>query len=244
MKMNHDFKIANCDTDSIMFCKSDMTPFSEEEQQNLIDEINGLLPDKIKFAHDGYFLDVLICKAKNYALNDGKKLKIKGSALVASQKEKALKKFIDEVINLLLKDQGDSVLPLYNEYVKLIFNIEDISQWCSKKSITKKVLNPERTNEQKVFNAIEGSEYKEGDKIYVYYTPDGALKLQENYIKDHDPQVFLKKLFKTIEIFKNVLNISPFLNYSLVKNMNIAREIAGLAPIIKEKKSKKKLENS
>jgi hypothetical protein len=239
---SHNFTLCNCDTDSIMFCKADMSPFTEEEQTALIEEINSLLPEKINMSNDGYFKDVLIVKAKNYVLDDGKKRKVKGSALKAPMKEKALREFITEVIDKLLSDKPDELITVYRKYVNEIFHITDISRWVVKKTITKAVLNPKRTNEQKVFDAIQGTDYREGDKAFFYFDVNRNLKLQENYNKDHDVDSLLKKLFKTIEVFKNVLDVSKFPNYSL-KNIlivNEARAIAGLEPIVKEKKTRAK----
>ena len=48
----------------------------------------------------------------------------------------------------------DKSVAIINEYIKEIFNVTDISRWCSRKTITENVLNPERTNEQKILDAI------------------------------------------------------------------------------------------
>jgi hypothetical protein len=178
-------------------------------------------------------------KAKNYVLDDGKKIKVKGSALKAPMKELALQDFINQTIKYLLKDQQDKILELYQDYVVQIFNIDDITKWVVKKTISDKVLNPERTNEQKVLDAIAGSDLKEGDRAFFYFDVNSNLKLAENWDHDHDVETLLEKLYKTVSVFETVIDKTQYPNYSLKKNMNLARELAGLPPLVKEKKPRK-----
>lgn len=217
----HDFKIVNADTDSISFCKSDMSIITPEEQQALIDEINALLPEKIKMAHDGYYPNVIVVKAKNYILRDATgKIKIKGAALKGSTKSKALQKYIKEIIDLLLDNKEAEIVDLYHNYIREIHKMTDITPWCSKKTISAKILDPQRTNEQNIHDALDGEEedYQEGDKIYTYFTEDGTLKLGENWNKDnpdHDKFKLMESLWKTTKIFETVLDISQFEKYYL-----------------------------
>ena len=52
--MSHDFKICNFDSDSIMYCKKDMSPFSKEERDFLLKDLNKLYPEFIVFEEEGY----------------------------------------------------------------------------------------------------------------------------------------------------------------------------------------------
>jgi DNA polymerase elongation subunit (family B) len=214
----NDFIIVNADTDSISITHKDGGGLSEDEQQQILSMINSLFPERIKFEHDGYYDVVLVLKAKNYALKQGEKVKIKGSALKASMKEHALQDFITTSIKLLLNDKSSDVLALYNDYAKEITNLKDITRWSSKKTVTDKVLNPERLNEEKVLDAIEGTEYVEGDKIRVYFTTSKSLKLEEKWEKDHDVDTLLNKLHSTVKVFDSVLDIKQFPNYKLKKS--------------------------
>lgn len=234
----HNFKLANLDTDSISFSKSDGAPFTEEEQSSLLKELNSLFPSSIKWEHDGIFSKVVIIKAKNYILKDGKgKVKIKGSALKVTLKEVALKEFVNKVIDSLLNDKISEIKNIYESYVKEIYNLKDIGRWCSKKTITGKVLAAERTTEQKVSTAIQDSEYVEGDKCYMYFRKDESLSLQENWKQDHDEEKLLEKLYKTIVTFETVLDLNEYPNFSLKKNLNAGRVLGGLEPL--EKKPRK-----
>ena len=98
-------------------------------------------------------------------------------------------------------------------------NVRDISRWSSKKTITDKVLNAQRTNEQKVKDIIEGTEISEGDKIRVYFKPDGTLSLQENFDGIYCKKRLLKKLFDTAQVFDSILPVDElYKNYSLKRN--------------------------
>lgn len=215
---NHDFTLVNADTDSISFCKPDQTEFTEEEQENLLQELNSLFPEKIKFESEGIFSHVIVLKAKNYVLKKaGEKPKYKGSAIKATTKEPRLQDFIKDIIKEIGLGRGD-YLKVYNQYVKEIMNIKDINGWCTKKTITDKVQLNERTNEKKVRDIIQGTEYREGDKIYCYFKSDKSLGLRENFNGDYCKDTLLKKLYATVKIFDKIIDISIFSNYSLKKN--------------------------
>lgn len=218
---DHGFILTNADTDSIMFCKKDQSEFSEREQDDLLNDLNSLFPKQIHFEHDGLFAKILILKAKNYALWDGKKLKIKGSALRSGTKEPALRDLLNDVLNALIFDSSDPKA-IYEKYVQEALNVTDIKRWCGKKTITEKTLNSERLNETKVKDAIAGSEYVEGDKIYTFFKQDGTLELMENFNGDYSVDRLLKKIYNTIETFETVLPVKEiFLNYSLKKNKKL-----------------------
>lgn len=213
----HNFQIVNVDTDSISFRKPNGGPLSKEDRLLLLNEINSILPEKITFEDDGYFKTVLVLKAKNYVLFDGKEKTIKGSALRGSAREKALKEFIGKFSDLLLEEKYYELIVLYHEYIREIINVVDITRWSSKKTITDKVLNPERTNEQRVLDSIKDTEYTQGDKIYVFFDNSGELCLQENWVGNHDRSKLLEKLWKTVNIFNSVIDIRFFPKYHLKK---------------------------
>jgi DNA polymerase elongation subunit (family B) len=210
----HDFILVNADTDSISFCKKDNSPFTEEETKELLDEVNSLFPSRINFENDGVFKKVIVIKAKNYVLWDGKKIKTKGSALKATTKEPALRELIDKIINDILNDQNNFV-DIYHHYVKEALRVEDMKRWASRKSITEAVLNPERTNEQKVADALEGEEFQPGDRRYFYFKSDGSLSLLENFDGDYDKYKLIEKIWKTMQIFSTVLDVSILPKYHL-----------------------------
>lgn len=235
----YNFTLVNLDTDSLSICKPDGSPFSEQEKHSLLKELNSLMLDKISWENDGYFSKVLIVKAKNYCLLDEKgKLKIKGSSLVASMKEPALQEFIKLVIDYLLNDKKDQLIDLYHKYIIEIHNLTNINRWSSKKTLTYSVLNPERTNEQKVFDAIKGKGLQEGDKFWVYFVKDESLKLPEDWSNDHCTTTLMSKLYKTLEIFETVLDMTQFTKFTL-KSHQVRCDLADLLGLEHPEKQKR-----
>jgi hypothetical protein len=222
------FKVFGCDTDSIIFSKRDGSEISEQEQQSILDKVNSLFPDKIKFEDDGYYPSVIVFKAKNYVLFDGKEKKIKGSALKDQKKEPAIKEFQSAIIESILAGRNDYA-EIYYSFVREAMDVKDMSRWSSKKSLTQKVFSSPRTNEKKVRDAIEGTDYREGDKVYVYFKSDESLGLVENFDGEYHKTKLLAKLHQSTKLFKSVLPTQEiFLNYALKKNKNILENICKL----------------
>lgn len=221
---NKGFKIVNADTDSISFSKLDASDFTEEERSQLLNELNSQMPEKIKFTDDGYYLCVIVVKAKNYLLWDGKKIKYKGSAIKAPGKELALREFINELLDAMLNHKTNYA-EIYNKYVKEAMDIVDINRWATRKTITANVLNAKRTNEQKILDAISGMDFAEGDRIYTYFKEDGSISLAENFKKDYNKDIMLEKLYKTSSVFDTILPEDTFINYKLKRNKKILEEL-------------------
>lgn len=225
----NNFTLVNADTDSISICKQDMSPFSEKEQKDLLKDLNDQFPEHIKFEQegDGCFPVLIVLAAKNYVLYDGKKIKTKGSSLRDTKKEPALREFIDECIRILVYDEPhEKLVETYHRYIKEALNVKDIKRWCSKKTITDKVETSERANETKLKDAIAGTEYVQSDKVYVFFTENEQLCLAENYKGDYNKGRLVEKLFKSTQVFKNILNTKElFKNYNLKRNKKLLEEL-------------------
>lgn len=237
---SYNFILNNADTDSIMVSKPDGSEFSADEQQKLLDELNSLFPENIKFEHDGYFKCVVVLKAKNYVLWDGKKIKTKGSAFKSSTKEPALAELLNTVVNSLIHN-GEDYTDIYERYVSEAMDINEISRWCVKKSITKKLLNGTRKNETKVLDALDIDDLQEGDKVYLYNAIDGevqdsakgelvfykdgrpkmipnkVLKLSEEFDGNYNYLHYVKRVYDTISILKSVIDMDKITKYHLSK---------------------------
>lgn len=216
--MNHDFLIVNADTDSISFCKNDQTEFSVQEREYLLKEINDLMPDPLVWGDDGIYSRLIVLAAKNYIMRNEKgKITYKGSSLKSASLEPALKDFLKEIIDSMLNDRNDYV-EIYNKHVKMIHNITDIKPWCSKRTISNKTMTNDRENEAKVMRALEGTEYTEGDRVYLFFLDNDELCLLEKFDGiNYNKRKLLEKLYKATDRFSTVLDPNMFLNYSLKK---------------------------
>lgn len=221
----NNFILCACDTDSIFFKKEDESPFTEEEMKALNDSLNQCFGENISWEPNGYFHALITLKAKNYVMFDGKTIKYKGSALKSSTMEPAIKQFLKDIIDAIL-DSNTDYLSIYNKYVKEIDNIQDIRRWASKKTISKKVLESTRTNETKLIEALQGTDFQEGDKVYVYFDTNSNLKLIQNFNNDYNKDVFYKKLYNAALRFQTIMDAKRlFLNYSLKRNKKILQEV-------------------
>ncbi len=237
--LNHNFLLGPTDTDSISFCKPDMKLITKEERIVLLNELRSISPDYMDWEDDGYYKRCIIVGAKNYIMQDeAGKVTIKGSGLKASMKERALQAFIQELIDLLLKDKKDQILFHYLKYVHTILNLKDITDWCSKKTITKAVLNPERTQEERISAALKGSDYKEGDKAYMFFKTETELCLREKFDGAYDKDILLGKLHDTLSIFGTVIDADLFPNFTLKKNQSMLTDL-GYVPKFEPIKSAK-----
>lgn len=227
------FSLVNVDTDSFSYttgkklteitgkqAKNRGCEIRNEFDEHIVD-INSLFKDGIKWEDDGYFKKVVVVKAKNYVLFDGKTVKIKGQALKGTGKEKALTDFMSCVIMLLLTGKRDHI---YEEYRNLAMSIKgnwDVNEWNMKKTVTKAVLNPGRKQEQKVFDAIRDIHYQEGDKVYLYVKDEDTLQLVQDFDGEYHKDAYFKKLHDTLSIFGTLLDPTLFPNYKTGRNRNL-----------------------
>jgi len=214
------YQIVNADTDSVSISNNGF--LSIDKRKEILSEINKLSGKLIAWEDDGYYPSFIVLKAKNYILcdEDGK-IKTKGSALKDSKKEMALKDFMNEIILTIIDNKFDYE-KIYAKYVKDALDMKDIKRWCSKKTITSKVLKPERTNEQKVLDALEGKNFQEGDKIWVFFKQDESLCLYEDFDGDYHKEKLLEKIFKTARVFGEILPVNElFPNLKLKKNRDL-----------------------
>lgn len=243
----NNFKLVNCDTDSIMFCKEDMSEIPDDIQNLHIKDLNSLYPETIRFEHDGYYHTVICLKAKNYVLYDGKKIKLKGSGIKDQKKEPALREMLNKLIEDLIFENGNSIKNIYSNYINEALSPQDIKRWCQKKTLTKSVLqsatDPEaRKNERVVWEAIQNKSFQEGDKFYVYPAilhrktettelKNGnkkhkeilttGLKTHDDWSNDHDSIKLVERVYDTVLILKNVVDKNLFINYSLKRNQSL-----------------------
>lgn len=99
----HDWILVNIDTDALSFAKKDLSPYTEQELNQIREEINNIMYSE--WEDDGYYDHFTVLKAKNYVMKEkgSNKCKKKGSSLTDSKKEPALLDMLDEMIEVLLE---------------------------------------------------------------------------------------------------------------------------------------------
>lgn len=248
---DNNYTLVNVDTDSFTYTKN--REVSQEEFNIDIDSINSLFPKGIVWEDDGMYDCGIILKAKNYILSKNGKYKYKGSAIRDQKKEPALREMIERIVTAIMTNEIENIVPIYNEYAKEIMNIKDISRWASKKTVTPKLLNGEGEAQIKLRDSISGELLQQGDKFYVYpavvgetqqltkgkpqfykqgkelgmpkMKPNRVYKLIKHYDPlDVDTRHLMNRLYSTIKILENILDINMFINYSLKIHKHIVKE--------------------
>ena len=108
----HGCMILEADTDGIYLSAEKY--FSEPEQ--LLALVAPTLPPGIELEYDGCYTAMFCYKAKNYALYDGKKVTLRGSALRSRGIEPYLKKLSRQLLRHLVGAEPESPLALLEEY--------------------------------------------------------------------------------------------------------------------------------
>ena len=110
--VRHECTILEADTDGIYL--SSARYFAEPEK--LLHLVSSILPPGIELEYDGRYDSMFCYKAKNYALYDGLRIILRGSALRSRGIEPFLRQLTDRLIHFLLGAGGESPLPLLEDY--------------------------------------------------------------------------------------------------------------------------------
>lgn len=218
------YTVPKGDTDSITLWKNgEVIP--KDTVEALLKEINSMLPEQINFELDDFYVNLIAFKAKNYAYlsikNGEEVISTKGSALKASTKCARLKWFTQRSIEMMLRGVPlEDLQGLYMNLVHEIMDIKDMKPWAARKTYSQNTEESDTTQAAKLRKVLKDTDYREGDRFYVFYTPDELLCLVENFNGIYDKKRLFKNLFDTMMIFETVIPDcdKKFLNYSLKKN--------------------------
>jgi DNA polymerase elongation subunit (family B) len=111
---SHGCTILEADTDGI-YLSSDA---HFDNPDALLALVAPILPSGIELEFDGRYEAMFCYKAKNYALYDGKKITLRGSALRSRGTEPFLKKLTDQLIHFLVGHSSESPVVLLEDYRK------------------------------------------------------------------------------------------------------------------------------
>ncbi len=108
----HDCTILEADTDGIYLASAKF--YSRPD--DLLAEVAPILPAGIELEYDGKYEAMFCYKMKNYALYDGRKVTLRGSALRSRGMEPYLKRLSNQLIAFLLGVSPESPLALIEDY--------------------------------------------------------------------------------------------------------------------------------
>ncbi len=108
----HGCTILEADTDGIYLSSHEFY----DRPEALLERVVGVLPPGIELEYDGRYEAMWTYKAKNYALYDGKKVIIRGSALRSRGIEPFLKKLGNQLIRFLVGASTESPLAMVDDY--------------------------------------------------------------------------------------------------------------------------------
>lgn len=182
-------RVIEIDTDGIYFVPP---PGSTcESERALIEELKASLPPGIEIELDGRYRAMFSYKVKNYALLDTRgRLFIKGSGLRSRGLERFQRKWLEEMLRLLLQGKKHEIRALYDRYRLAIQNHEmDISLLMKTETLQEsldtyqvKVKGGKRNPAGAYELALQSERpYKPGDQISYYVTGDSPkVKVNEN----------------------------------------------------------------
>lgn len=219
------YEVVNADTDSFSYVAP--KGYDSELFKSDINNLNKLFPELIVWEDDGFYKQVIVIKTKNYILDDGKNVTIKGSALKATMKEPALKQMIKDIIHHLLKGSPYLIPFIYRNYINEcseITTVADMANWAFKKTITSVVLNSNDTTPRKVRNALKTKHVQEGDKIFGFFKEDESISLLEHFDGDYSKKKLYEKTYKTLCIFDSLFSMKLMPDYSKVTHVKKIEE--------------------
>ena len=112
----HGCEILEADTDGIYLS----SPSDYDRPEGLLERVRATLPPGIELEFDGRYAAMFCYKAKNYALYDGEKITLRGSAFRSRGIEPFLQRLTDQLISFLLGAAADSPLALLEDWRRRI----------------------------------------------------------------------------------------------------------------------------
>lgn len=185
-----------------------------DDPEKLLRKAQEILPDGIELEYDGRYETMFCYKAKNYALYDGEKVIIRGSAMRSRGVEPFLRKLTQKLIRFLLgttdEDPADLAIKIESDIeagrfpVKRLAKSEILSQ--NPEAYKKKIESGGKPRRASAEVALKlGENARMGDRISYYISPKEKGQTAdwqranpvEFYNADstpYDPQYYVKKL--------------------------------------------------
>jgi len=217
--------ILEADTDGIyLSSESDF-----EDPGKLLAGVAPTLPAGIELEFDGRYQAMFCYKAKNYALFDGKKITLRGSALRSRGIEAFLKKLNDRLIRYLLGASPESPLELLESYRRRIADRSaNVAELAKSETLGQNPDAYERFIEAGGKPRRAAAEAalqlkprpRMGERVSYYVTPKAKGKtsdwqrarpvsLYDPVAAPYDPRYYLDKLDDWLERYAGFLGVPP-----------------------------------
>ncbi len=195
----------------------------------LLGLVAPILPAGIELEHDGRYAAMWCYKAKNYALYDGGKVILRGSALRSRGIEPYLKKLSDRLIHFLVGASPESPVPLVEDYRRrLATSAVPVAELAKSETLNQ---NPEayeqliaaggKPRRASAEVALQMSPRpRMGERVSYYITAKAkgqtsdwqrarALALYDPAAAPYDPSYYADKLDDWLERYGNFIGVKP-----------------------------------
>jgi DNA polymerase, archaea type len=221
----HGCTILEADTDGIYLSSDEYF----ENPDALLALVAPILPAGIELEYDGRYAAMFCYKAKNYALYDGQKITLRGSALRSRGTEPFLKKLTDRLIAFLLGAAPESPLVMLGDYRRRIGALAVPVEELAKGETLSQNLDayerfiaeggkPRRASAEAALKIVPRP--RMGDRIVYYIAGTNqsrgsdwqrarALALYDRASAPYDAAYYLAKLDDWLERYGTFLGVAP-----------------------------------
>jgi DNA polymerase elongation subunit (family B) len=221
----HGCTMLEADTDGIYL--SSEKYFAKPEE--LLALVAPTLPDGIELEYDGRYTAMVCYKAKNYALYDGRKITLRGSALRSRGMEPFLKKLSDQMIKFLVGASAESPVALIEDYrrrlpahgvpVQELAKSETLNQAPDAyERLVAEGGKPRRASAEVALQLTPRP--RMGDRVKYYITAKAKgktsdwqrarpLSLYDAANAPYDPDYYVEKLDDWLERYGSFLGVKP-----------------------------------
>lgn len=221
----HGCTILEADTDGIYLSSAQYF----ENPDALLSLVAPILPPGIELEYDGRYTAMWCYKAKNYALYDGKKVTLRGSALRSRGIEPYLKKLSKTLIHYLVGYSPESPVPMVEEYRKKLANREvPVADLAKSETLSQnpdayeRLMaeggKPRRASAEVALQLTPRPRMGERVSYYITAKMKGkssdwqrarALSLYDAVAAPYDPTYYADKLDDWLERYGNFIGVKP-----------------------------------
>ena len=221
----HGCTILEADTDGIYLSSERHYPAPEA----LLALVTPILPAGIELEYDGRYAAMFCYKAKNYALYDGRKITLRGSALRSRGTEPFLKNLSDRLIQFLVGATSESPAGLIEDYQRrLTARALPVAELAKTEALNQNLDGYERLMAEggkprraSAEAALQLSPRpRMGDRVSYYIGPKAKgrtadwqrarpVALYDAAQAPYDPDYYLKKLDDWLERYGRFLGLKP-----------------------------------